>query len=219
MAGNEPNYHPAMSKEIKSLSLSAEEILAKKRQMREEHWYAVAVASQHERKIVETLKAKGKEAYVPVRQEKHRWSDRMKIVDIVLTPQIIFVRNSMDKKNEVFVNHNVKCYIYAPGDNRPCPITDERMRDFMRLIDKNYEFKLTVPVVGEDVMVLEGPLKGLVGELVKVEAEKQLFLRMNDAFGALVKIDAMKVQRVPKGTKSVASENTPRKVVQDFEKE
>ena len=93
------------------------------------------------------------------------------------------------------------------------------MRDFMRLIDKNYEFTLTAPVVGEDVMVLEGPLKGLVGELVKVEAEKQLFLRMNDAFGALVKIDAMKVQRVPKGTKSVASENTPRKVVQDFEKE
>ena len=157
-----------------ALSPSAEEVLAKKRELREEHWYAVAVASQHERKIVETLKSKGKEAYVPVRQEKHRWSDRMKIVDVVLTPQIIFVRNSMDKKNEVFVNHNVKCYIYAPGDNRPCPITDERMRDFMRLIDKNYEFKLTAPVVGEDVMVLEGPLKGLVGELVKVEAETAL---------------------------------------------
>ena len=58
-----------MPKEIKSLSLSAEEILAKKRQMREEHWYAVAVACQHGRKIVETLKAKGTEAYVPVRQE------------------------------------------------------------------------------------------------------------------------------------------------------
>ena len=208
-----------MPKVIKSLSPSAEEVLAKKRELREEHWYAVAVASQHERKIVETLKAKGKEAYVPVRQEKHRWSDRMKIVDVVLTPQIIFVRNSMDKKNEVFVNHKVKCYIYAPGENKPCPITDEKMRDFIRLIDKNYEFKLTAPMIGEDVMVLEGPLKGLVGELVRVEDETQLFLRMNDAFGALVKIDVMKVQKVPKGTKSVASENTPKKVVQEFEEE
>lgn len=208
-----------MPKVIKSLSPSAEEVLAKKRELREEHWYAVAVASQHERKIVETLKSKGKEAYVPVRQEKHRWSDRMKIVDVVLTPQLIFVRNSMDKKNEVFVNHKVKCYIYAPGENKPCPITDEKMRDFIRLIDKNYEFKLTAPMIGEDVMVLEGPLKGLVGELVRVEDETQLFLRMNDAFGALVKIDAMKVQKVPKGTKSVASENTPKKVVQEFEEE
>lgn len=208
-----------MPKVIKSLSPSAEEVLAKKRELREEHWYAVAVASQHERKIVETLKSKGKEAYVPVRQEKHRWSDRMKIVDVVLTPQLIFVRNSMGKKNEVFVNHKVKCYIYAPGENKPCPITDEKMRDFIRLIDKNYEFKLTAPMIGEDVMVLEGPLKGLVGELVRVEDETQLFLRMNDAFGALVKIDAMKVQKVPKGTKSVASENTPKKVVQEFEEE
>ena len=208
-----------MPKVIKSLSPSAEEVLAKKRELREEHWYAVAVASQHERKIVETLKSKGKEAYVPVRQEKHRWSDRMKIVDVVLTPQLIFVRNSMDKKNEVFVNHKVKCYIYAPGENKPCPITDEKMRDFIRLIDKNYEFKLTAPMIGEDVMVLEGPLKGLVGELVRVEDGTQLFLRMNDAFGALVKIDVMKVQKVPKGTKSVASENTPKKVVQEFEEE
>lgn len=208
-----------MPKVIKSLSPSAEEVLAKKRELREEHWYAVAVASQHERKIVETLKSKGKEAYVPVRQEKHRWSDRIKIVDVVLTPQIIFVRNSMDKKNEVFVNHKVKCYIYAPGENKPCPITDEKMRDFIRLIDKNYEFKLTAPMIGEDVMVLEGPLKGLVGELVRVEDETQLFLRMNDAFGALVQIDVMKVQKVPKGTKSVASENTPKKVVQEFEEE
>ena len=107
-----------MPKVIKSLSPSAEEVLAKKRELREEHWYAVAVASQHERKIVETLKSKGKDAYVPVRQEKHRWSDRMKIVDVVLTPQIIFVRNSMDKKNEVFVNHKVKYYIYALAEKR-----------------------------------------------------------------------------------------------------
>lgn len=196
--------------------MTAEELLAKKKKLREQHWYALSVTVQHERKIVEVLKSKGMEAYVPIRQEKHRWSDRMKIVDIVLTPQIIFVRNSMEKKNEVFVDSNVKWYIHAPGEHNPSPIADNRMRDFIRLIDKNYEFKLSTPMVGEDVMVMEGPLKGLVGELVKVEDEDQLYLQLNNAFGAVMKIDAMKVQSVPKGTPSVMADATPTKVVQEF---
>ena len=132
-----------------SLSPSAEEVWAKLKKAREMHWYGLRVAAQHERKLVELLKEKrGIEGYVPTRQEKHRWSDRIKIVEQVLTPSIIFVRNCMAKKNDVFVTRDVKSYVYAPGGNTPSPIADNVMMDFIRVIDANYDFKLTLPLGG-----------------------------------------------------------------------
>lgn len=212
MAGNEPKNHRIMPKEIKPIMPTAEEIFARMKKEREVHWYGLRVSSQHERKLVELLKSKGIEAFVPVRQEKHRWSDRMKKVDQVLTPQIIFVRNSMANKNDVFVSHDVKSYVYAPGENKPSPIPDAKMEDFIRLVDANYDFKMTLPLLGDDVMVLDGPLKGLVGQLVKIDGDQQLIIKLNDAFGAAVKVDPLSVNKVPKGTASVPPEQVPSRV-------
>ena len=187
--------------------------MANLKKAREMHWYGLRVSAQHERKLVELIREKRSiEAYVPTRQEKHRWSDRIKIVEQVLTPSIIFVRNCMAKKNDVFVTRDVKSYVYAPGGNTPSPIADNVMMDFIRVIDANYDFKLTLPLVGEEVMVLEGPLKGLVGQLVKIDGDNQLILRLNDAFGASLKIDPMSVSKVPKGTVSIPAEHVPKKL-------
>lgn len=209
MACHESKNTGIMPKKINPLSPTLEEIKAKMKKMKEVHWYGLRVSSQHERKLVDLLKSKDFEAFVPTRQEKHRWSDRMKMVEQVLTPQIIFVRNSMDKKNDVFVTRDVKSYVYAPGDNKPTPIPDAKMQDFIRLIDANYDFKMTLPFVGDDVMVLEGPLKGLVGQLVKIDGDQQLIIKLNDAFGAAVKVDPLCVNKVPKGTSSVPPEQVP----------
>lgn len=202
------------------LSPTPEEILAKMKKLKEVHWYGVRVASQHERKLVDMLKEKldkdptfgVKETYVPIRQEKHRWSDRIKVVDQVLTPSLIFIRTSMEHKNDVFLTRDVKSYVYAPGGNKPCPIADNVMMDFIRIIDANYDFKMTLPLVGEDVMVLEGPLKGVVGQLVKIDGDHQLIIRLNDAFGASVTMDPLSVSKVPKGTVSIPAEHVPSKI-------
>jgi len=198
-----------MAKKIEApLTLSAKEEFERLKRIREVHWYGLRVDAQHERKLVDTLKDKGIEAFVPTRKEKHRWSDRIKVVEQVLTPSLIFVRNSMVNKNDVFVSH-VRSYVYAPGGNQPAPIPDAAMEDFMRVVGANYEFKMTLPLVGEDVMVLEGPLKGLVGKLVKIDGNHQLIIRLNDAFGASITIDPLAVSKVPKGTVSIPGDQVP----------
>lgn len=195
-----------MQKENTETFLSTEAIVAKMKKDREVHWYGLRVSLQHERRIVEQLKNKGIEAFVPLSQEKHRWSDRMKMVDKVLTPRLIFVRISMNRKNEVFIDHNVKSYVYAPGDNRPTPIPDDKMRDFMRIVDAFYKFEVILLIPGDDVMVLDGPLKGLVGTLVKYDGSSQLIVKLNDVFGAAIRIDFLSVKKVPKGTPSIPPE-------------
>lgn len=212
MACYVPKNTGIMPKIIKPLTLTPEELLERRRKAREVHWYALRVSAQHERKLVEQLKEKDFEAFVPVRQEKHRWSDRMKMVEQVLTPQIIFVRTCMEKKNDVFVSRDIKSFVYAPGDNKPSPIPDVKMADFIRLIDANYNFKMTLPLVGDDVMVLDGPLRGLVGNLVKIDGENQLIIHLNEAFGAQITIDPLSVSKVPKGTMSVPAEQVPNRV-------
>ena len=217
MGSHEPENTAVMSDEKQRVitvldGQSIEQIKAKLKKDSEVHWYALRVTAQHERKLVDKLKEKDFVAFVPTRQEKHRWSDRMKIVEQVLTPQIVFVRNSMSNKNGVFVSHDVKSYVYAPGDNKPSMIPDAKMDDFIRLIDANFDFKLTLPFVGDTVMILEGPLKGLVGDLVKIDGDQQLVVRLNDAFGASVKVDALAIQKVPKGTVSIPSEHVPDRV-------
>lgn len=213
-----------MTKIVASLSPSAQELSERKKKLKEKHWYALRVHVQQERRLVEIFKTRGYEAFVPIRQEKHRWSDRIKVVDIVLTTGIIFLKTSMDKFVDAFVNKSVKCFINSPGDNKPCPISDECMENFRRMVDKNYEFKLTLPMVGETVMVVDGPLKGLVGVLVKAEPKDamkpnekdKLFVRMNDVFGAVMEIEALKVHVVPKGTKSILPEMIPEKFVDKY---
>lgn len=212
MACDVPKTTGIMPKIMKPLSLTPEELLERRRKAREVHWYALRVSAQHERKLVEQLKEKDFEAFVPVRQEKHRWSDRMKMVEQVLTPQIIFIRTCMEKKNEVFISREIKSFVYAPGENNPAPIPDAKMADFIRLIDANYNFKMTLPLLGDDVMVLDGPLRGLVGNLVKIDGENQLIIRLNDAFGAQITIDPMSVSKVPKGTLSIPAEQVPNRV-------
>lgn len=195
------------------LDISAAEYAAQLKKMREVHWYGLHVSAQHERKLVDRfVNEKGMQAYVPVRKEKHRWSDRMKIVEQVLTPSLIFVKNCMANKNAVFIENNVKSYVYAPGKNQPSPIADDKMEDFIRAVGSDYEISIATPSKGDTVMVLDGPMKGLVGEMVRTESKDKITIRLNDAFAVEVKIPSLSVRVVPEGTKSILPEDVPNKV-------
>ena len=44
-------------------------------------WFVAYVRSCQERRVADLLAAQGIETYVPVQKERHKWSDRVKIVD------------------------------------------------------------------------------------------------------------------------------------------
>ena len=163
------------------------------------HWYAVHVTGQHERRLVEALKARGIDAYVPVRRELHRWSDRRKWVDVVMSPNLIFVRTSLSSQRDVYVDRNVQYFICAPGDHHPSPITDRQMEDFMDLTLRTSNIEL-IPVPlqkGDRVRVMSGPLVGFEGELLRVAGDAKVLLRLGDLMAAAVVVPADIVERVP----------------------
>ena len=55
------------------------------------HWLAAYVKMHHERKTRDMLNAMGIENFLPVQEEVRRWSDRLKKMERILIPMMIFV--------------------------------------------------------------------------------------------------------------------------------
>ena len=70
-------------------------------------WYAVRTSSRAEKRIVCRLKEKGIEAYVPLRVEKKKWSDRIKTVETPLITCYVFVRVASGRMIDVLRTQGV----------------------------------------------------------------------------------------------------------------
>src|SRR5579863_7697582 len=55
-------------------------------------WVALSVIPNYERAVERALRKRSLNAYVPVRWERHKWSDRIKDVAVVLFPGYVFCR-------------------------------------------------------------------------------------------------------------------------------
>lgn len=70
------------------------------REAYQEHWIAVLVQMNCEKKAATRLGKIGYETYIPTQQEVHQWSDRKKKVDRLIMPMVIFVRATVrEEKN------------------------------------------------------------------------------------------------------------------------
>ena len=67
------------------------------------HWFAIQTRSRHEKKANVELQEKGIESFLPLHAEKHKWSDRDRIVEVPLFPQYLFVRIAANSEERISV--------------------------------------------------------------------------------------------------------------------
>src|ERR1035438_4787262 len=60
-------------------------------------WYAVAVRSNFERIVAQSLRQKDYEVFLPTYLAKRRWSDRTKVVECALFPGYLFCRMDLQQ--------------------------------------------------------------------------------------------------------------------------
>ena len=61
-------------------------------------WYAVAVRSNFERIVAQSLRQKDYEVFLPTYLAKRRWSDRTKVVECALFPGYLFCRMDLQQR-------------------------------------------------------------------------------------------------------------------------
>lgn len=195
------------------------------------HWYVLYVTAQHERQILAAFTGQPDpyrparksrsgsnlakklpvldppiEAYVPIREERHKWSDRTRIVPICLAPGIVFVRIKLNDKKRLYISEHIRQFLFRRDVREPASISDETMERFRRIVetsDLSSDLSMQAPEPGDTVQIINGPFEGMLGEVVRRDGATHFQLRIFDGFAVTLRMDAKLMKKVPKGTKRV----------------
>ena len=102
------------------------------------------------------------EAYLPLVKERRKWSDRKKWVELPLFSSYLFAKIELKESIYVLQTHGVSTIVRFNGN---IAVIKNGVVDAIRLaLEGGYELEPTEYfTVGDDVEVIEGPMKGAQG--------------------------------------------------------
>jgi transcription antitermination factor NusG len=137
-------------------------------------WYALHTRSHFEQKVYTGITGKSIEAFLPKIQVMSRRRDRRKKIFVPLLPGYVFVRFEMEPESywEIIKTAGVVGMVGVRGT--PTPARDEEIASLMILngTDRTVHNR-TYMRAGDRVMIMEGPLKGLVGFYLRHKGQSE----------------------------------------------
>ena len=141
-------------------------------------WLAVYTRPRHEKAVKKEFQKKGFEVYLPMLKERRKWSDRKKWVEFPLFRSYIFVR--IEIKNALFVLQTLGVVKVVKFGGKVAVVQDESIEAIKLMIEGGYDPEpLNYFIQGDPVEVKDGPLKGLVGEVIRLDKNKRLVVRVD----------------------------------------
>mgnify|MGYP000480525724 FL=1 len=141
-------------------------------------WIAVYTKPRHEKTVENELLKKGFEVYLPLLKQRRKWSDRKKWVEFPLFRSYIFVKTEI--KNALFVLQTLGVVKVVKFGGEVAVIQNDSIQAIKLMIEGGYMPEATDYFVkGDPVEVKDGPLKGLVGEVIRVDNHDRLLVRVD----------------------------------------
>jgi transcriptional antiterminator NusG len=150
-------------------------------------WYAVWTRSRHEQVVRDQLARKQVETFLPTITRWSRWKDRRKKVAWPLFPGYCFAR--FDAESRLGVLRCTGVVNIVSFDGEPAPIAPHEIDGLRRLVDTDLLYD-PCPLIREGMMVevVHGPLRGVVGRLVRKGSHARLVLSV-DLIGQAVSVE------------------------------
>jgi transcriptional antiterminator NusG len=138
-------------------------------------WYALWTRSRHEKRVRDRLGDLGVEIFLPTIVRWSYWKDRKKQIDWPLFPGYCFARFSIMEISPVRACDGVVSIVGVNGE--PSPVPDHEIEDVRRLLDSELAAD-PCPLVkeGAPVVVIHGPLKGVIGRLIRKGPQARLVI-------------------------------------------
>jgi transcriptional antiterminator NusG len=154
----------------------------------ESHWFALWTRSRHEQVVREQLERKRIDAFLPTVTRWSRWKDRKKKIDWPLFPGYCFARFNPEDTLPVLKCTGVVNIVSFEG--KPAPIPDYELESIRVLVGSELQYD-PCPAVREGMMVevVHGPLRGIIGRLVKKDAAKARLVLSVDLIGQAVSVE------------------------------
>jgi transcription antitermination factor NusG len=133
-------------------------------------WYVLQTKPRNEKKLTTRLENKGIRVYCPLREEIRQWSDRRKkVAEPVFRSYIfVFLDNYKEDNVKVLMTNGAVRFLWWVG--KPGVVREEEIRAIQDFLNNYKNADITVDFrPGENVEVMEGPLKENKGELIQVK--------------------------------------------------
>ncbi len=161
------------------------------------HWYAVYVRSRHEKAVFQALEAQRIHAYLPLVKKIRQWSDRRKEVELPLFRSYVFVR--LDIRYEKLKVLQIEGVVKFAGIRKKVSVIPDKQINWIRILLKEPESVETEKrfPVGDKVVVVAGPMKGLEGVVQSIRGKTRLMVLFDSIMScASVEINPEFLQRL-----------------------
>ncbi len=131
-------------------------------------WYAIHSRSRHEDVVLNGLKKKLIDAFLPKMQVMSRRKDRRKTILVPILPGYVFVHSDLNLYQywDIIKTYGVVRILGIQG--KPVPVKDEEIASLKTLhgTDRTVRNQAYMKE-GDRIMIMEGPLKGLTGFYIR----------------------------------------------------
>jgi transcriptional antiterminator NusG len=151
-------------------------------------WYAVWTRSRHEQSVREQLERKDILSFLPTITRWSRWKDRKKKIEWPLFPGYCFAQ--FDPENALPVLKCVGVVNIVSFEGKPASIPESELDSVRLLVSSELQYD-PCPMIHEGMMVsvVHGPLKGVVGRLMRKEAAKARLVLSVNLIGQAVSVE------------------------------
>jgi len=161
-----------------------------------ENWYALHTRPRHEKLIVQRLKDRGVETFLPIVTEVHRWSDRKKTVSLPLFGCYVFARfvpNRVERLRVLRVE-GVLSLVGNWGDGTPIP--DAQIAAVRNVVESQLQWsEHPFLKIGQRVRIRSGALDGVEGILISRNGSCRLVISVDAIQRSLaVQVEGYQVQ-------------------------
>ena len=157
-------------------------------------WYVLWTRSRHEAVVRQELERVQIEAFLPMVTKWSRWNDRKKQIEWPLFPGYCFARFAPEARRTVLKRTGVASIVSFSGT--PAPFPDTEIDGLRRLVETELRYD-PCPLVKEGTMVevTHGPLRGVVGRLVRKRPQARVVLSVDlIGQGVSVEVDASDIR-------------------------
>ena len=146
-------------------------------------WFIGRVKHCHEWKVADLLKEMGVEYYLPFKTVKRKWSDRIKMVQVLLLPRYVFIRCMYSERVDILERiRSITGFMMNKDSKMPATVRDNDLETFRRMVDYD-----GIPVLidqcpfspGDRVRVKCGPLIDRECELIEVLNKKYVAVSLS----------------------------------------
>ena len=137
-------------------------------------WYALHTRSRFEQKVYDAICNKSIEAFLPKVQVMSRRKDRRKKILVPLIPGYVFVRSDLNVESYWDIIKTVGVVRMVGFEGKPAAARQEEISSLMILngTDRTVQNRAYMKR-GDKVMIMEGPLRGLVGFYLKHKGKSE----------------------------------------------